>query len=313
MSLTVFPVMFLLGATLAASLEGNVIKRFYFDSVGVNAFNLYFYNAVSFIGSAVVLCLVCDIAAVSVFTFFAAVLFGMVTALQQIFFMTAVGKGPLSYTSVLVSLSTFIPALSGAIFWQESVSAVQIAGMVLLVFCFFASSNGKSGQKPRRGWLSSCLTAFLLTGAIGVMQKWQQSSPYQSQSAEFLIIAFIVAFAVSLVALGFTAHKGGNNAGNATFSSSLIINAPEKRKSAFDFATIAAVLAGASAAVNNFINLYLSGAMDSAVFFPVVNGGGLMLVTVYSVIFFREKLSPKQWTGLVLGCVAVVLLCNPFA
>lgn len=86
MSLTVFPVMFLLGATLAASLEGNVIKRFYFDSVGVNAFNLYFYNAVSFIGSAVVLCLVCDIAAVSVFTFFAAVLFGMVTALQQIFF-----------------------------------------------------------------------------------------------------------------------------------------------------------------------------------------------------------------------------------
>ena len=69
---------------------------------------------------------------------------------------------------------------------------------------------------------------------------------------------------------------------------------------------------GICVAINNKFNLYLSGVMDSAVFFPIVNGGGLVLTTLAAVLLFREKLSKKQWVGIVLGITSVVFLCNPF-
>ena len=73
------------------------------------------------------------------------------------------------------------------------------------------------------------------------------------------------------------------------------------------------IASGACVAVNNKFNLYLSGVMDSAVFFPIVNGGGLVLTTLAAVLLFKEKLSTKQWIGVVLGIASVVFLCNPFA
>ena len=57
----------------------------------------------------------------------------------------------------------------------------------------------------------------------------------------------------------------------------------------------------------------LSGEMDSAVFFPLVNGSNLILTTLVSVLLFKEKFKKLQWVGLIAGIVAVIMLCNPFA
>ena len=73
------------------------------------------------------------------------------------------------------------------------------------------------------------------------------------------------------------------------------------------------LVSGVCVAINNKFNLYLSGVMDSAVFFPIVNGGGLVLTTLVAVLLFKEKLSKKQWIGIVLGILSVVFLCNPFS
>ena len=53
---------------------------------------------------------------------------------------------------------------------------------------------------------------------------------------------------------------------------------------------------GVLQAVNHKLNLYLSGVMDSAVFFPIVNGGGLVLTTLLAVPLFRERLAGRQWS-----------------
>ena len=73
------------------------------------------------------------------------------------------------------------------------------------------------------------------------------------------------------------------------------------------------LLVGGGCAVNNKLNLYLSGVLDSAVFFPIVNGGGLVLTTFASSVLFKEKLNTKQWIGLIVGIVSVLFLANPFA
>ena len=54
---------------------------------------------------------------------------------------------------------------------------------------------------------------------------------------------------------------------------------------------------------------YLSGVIDSVIFFPVVNGGGLVLTTLASLLIFKERLRGKQWIGILLGIASVLCLC----
>ena len=66
---------------------------------------------------------------------------------------------------------------------------------------------------------------------------------------------------------------------------------------------------GVMSAINHRLNLYLSGVMPSAVFFPIVNGGGLVLTTLSAVLLFKERLGKRQWLGVALGVLSVLCLC----
>ena len=114
----------------------------------------------------------------------------------------------------------------------------------------------------------------------------------------FLIIAFIGSFLFSSGNLLIEKiHTGGRK--EPLFSS----------KASASLLTVLFCAAGIGIALNNLINLYLSGVVESAIFFPIVNGGGLVLITVASLVFFREKLSGRQWLGMAFGTAAVLLLC----
>lgn len=56
------------------------------------------------------------------------------------------------------------------------------------------------------------------------------------------------------------------------------------------------------------INLYLSGKLPSIVVFPILNGGVIILSGLAALILFKEKLSKKQYIGMILGTVSVCLL-----
>ena len=42
--------------------------------------------------------------------------------------------------------------------------------------------------------------------------------------------------------------------------------------------------------------------------FPLINGGTIMLSAVCSGIFFKEKLTVRIWTGIVIGIAAIILI-----
>ena len=70
-----------------------------------------------------------------------------------------------------------------------------------------------------------------------------------------------------------------------------------------------ALVSGISIALNNVINLYLSGVMPSIVFFPTVNGANLLLMLLALVVFFHERLDRLQWLGIAVGSAGIALLC----
>ena len=171
-----------------------------------------------------------------------------------------------------------------------------------MMACFVLSVD-TSGEKKKANtkWLVYCAIAFLCTGAIGVMQKVHQTSEHKMELDAFLVIAFVFSFVYSGVNW-FILSRNKKNTENKSGKPSVLTLMP----------IIIMVISGVCVAANNNLNLYLSGVIDSAVFFPIVNGGHLVLTTVTAVIFFKEKLSVKQWIGIFLGIASVILLCNPF-
>lgn len=210
--------------------------------------------------------------------------------------------GPMSYTTVIISFSTIMSALSGVMFFKESIALIQIVGIVLMLlsFVFAVDTKSESEKKANLRWLAICMLAFFAVGFIGIMQKIHQSSPHKNELNAFLVVAFVTSAIVSLL-ISLPLMKKEKDCSEKI-----------SRKASAIF--IAAILVGGiGTALNKKLNLYLSGVMDSAVFFPIVNGGSLILTTLAALVIFRERLTIKQWFGIAVGMVSVILLCNPFA
>ena len=292
--------------SLAAALGGSIAKKYYTDKEPARLSGGFVFNAVGCLCAAVILLCWGGFGQSSVFTIVLGVAFGAVTALQGITNIAALQVGPMSYTSVFISFSTLISSLSGVMFFDESLGWAQIVGMVLMLASFvLAAKSDVDEKKANVKWLFLCLIAFVATGGIGVMQKVHQSSEYRDELNAFLIIAFVS----SAVLCAFFAALMKRRESRFADEKEKRING--KRQVWLLLGIM--IASGACVAVNNKFNLYLSGVMDSAVFFPIVNGGGLVLTTLAAVLLFKEKLSAKQWIGVVLGIASVVFLCNPFA
>ncbi len=294
----------LLCCSMAANLLGTVLKKYVTNRTEDPTKLGYLFNTVSSAVAAVVLLGMNGFRIPSGFTVMLGILFGVITALQQLSNVQALKLGPLSYTTVLCSLSTLIPTLCGALIWGERVALIQWCGICLMIGCFLLSvSSDPTEKKASLRWLGYCAILFLCTGGIGVMQKWHQSTVYKEELDAFLLIAFVFSTVYSGIGLFIyqtKKHADKMPSGKARANSTACI-----------LLTLIAVC-GICAALNNKWNLYLSGVMDSAVFFPVVNGGGLILTTLSAVFLFRERLGGRQWIGIVLGILSVLCLCNPF-
>ncbi len=302
----------ILAISMAANLAVSLFRKAFSDKGAESMLARHIFNAgVSLIAAIVLFVWSGFQLSASLFTVILGIIFGLIVAIQHIANLQAVAVGPLSYTTVIISLSTLIPALSGTIIWKEPIAPIQIVGIALLVVCLVLSVNKDTGEKKASvRWLIFCGIAFLFCGLIGVMQKWHQSSSHADEINAFLVIAFIASFLYSainaVIIIPMQRKKENESVPEAERVMSVI------KASVAPFLIFMMLVCGAGSAINHKLNLYLSGVMPSAVFFPIVNGGGLILVTICAVIFFKERLSVKQWIGLAVGIVSVVLLCNPF-
>lgn len=269
-----------------------------------NNSDLNVFNALSSLFSMLTLAIICLITASltipSVYTILLGIVFGLSTALCALLNMKALESGPLSYTNVIISCAMVIPSLSGMILYHETVSVGQILGIILMVISFVCavdSKNSSSGASLR--WLLFCLGAFLFSGAVGIMQKVHQNSPHKEELGMFLIIAFGVSALCSLF-LTVYYRKGKKE--------EITVLTSEKTQKL----VLCSVVSGIGIALCNQINMYLAGAMDSIIFYPVVNGASMILTAAAGILLWKERLSKKQWFGLVVGGCAILLLCNIF-
>ena len=221
--------------------------------------------------------------------------FGTCFAISTISSKFALDKGDLSLTGLFLSFSLILHTLYGIILLGDSVGVLFYIGLVL----FFASlvlvnvkfeKGGKKRKPITLKWIIFMSIAFITNGFCCIFQTMQQKAYGGKNGSEMMILALILAVFIVLFATLLTERK----------------NIPSATKSALTWGTPAGVMV----AMNNFLVMLFTGRnlMPVAIFFPVVSGGGLLMVFLWSVLIKKEKFTVPQYIGYALGVVSIVLL-----
>ena len=228
-----------------------------------------------------------------------AAIYGLLLILAQWFYTAALGKGNTALCSTVYSLGFILPTLSGAIFWSETFTLLDAIGIALA-----ASAVVVSGFKKPRGEQKSektsyflpLLVAMLASGGLGIVQKIQQKSEFAYQKSSFLTLAFLLAAVMSLLAAIFVGKRNETRCetgGTRTFSAKKL--------------GIAACV-GLFFASCNLLNTSLAGMLDSAIFFPTLNIGVILLSTVCGALLLKERITRRDMLVLLIGSASILLL-----
>lgn len=315
--LAYIPVPILLVIGIAANVGSGVINRYYTKAVSRGMGGFYLFLLITSYVSAVCIWGVTGFdLKMSAYSVITALIQGVVMALSAAFVLYSIAVGPWAYTTVITSFSMLIPTLIGTVFWHEQIDALTVIGIVLVAVSIVLSvqkgkKHNESAEPPQdeskkyksgvsAKWFAAVIVATVATGGMGVIQKVHQKSDYRAELLPMLAISFAVMGTVFAILLVIYFIKFG--------SGSLLENPPQTR-GAKVLLVMLIVVAGLCGMIKNIVNMYLSGVMNSAVFFPLSNGGNLVIVTLLAIFAYKEKLTVKQWIGLGAGIVAVVFLC----
>jgi len=135
-----------------------------------------------------------------------------------------------------------------------------------------------------------------------------QTSIYANELFAFLFIAFATASAAAFIVYAFTLHNGKNKLTDDFNELSAYTQGKIETGG-----IINALLFGLVFCVANVLNLYLSGQLPSMIFFPVYNGGVVLVSALAGWFFFKEEMNKNVITGLVIGIAGILLIAvKPF-
>ena len=285
---------------LFLSVSIDTLKNIYYNYFGKNELqdpkDALLFNVVSCLGSVVFFLVVGAPFHVSQYSFFLAILFAIVTVGAQYLSLLAMSLGPMSFSVLFTYLSMLIPTLFGIVCYSQTISMTQVVGLILMIITFVLSLEFKGSNKISIKWLLTALGSFVAWGLVGILQQLHQNSMYKDELDGFLLWTFV--FSTLIFVLLLLLRNKSDKQPSSMFETRSILNR----------ATLFTLLIGVVIGAVNKINLYLSGRMPSIIFFPIVNGGVIILSGLAAILFFKEKLSQKQFVGLIAGLLATCLL-----
>lgn len=259
------------------------------------------FNTVSCVGSVLFFVLSGASLKISAYSFGLAICFAAVTVGAQFFSLLSMSLGSMSYSVLFTYLSMLIPTLFGIVYYGYAVSPRQVVGVVLMIGTFYFSIELKKGSPVTAKWLAVAMGSFTFWGLVGICQQLHQNSEFADELDGFLLWTFILSIAMFSGLYALMRKSGVQRKKYETISS-------RWGYCMESIVTVCAVLSGVIIGAVNKINLYLSGKMPSVIFFPIINGGVIILSGFAAILIFRERLDRKQQIGIVLGIVSVCLL-----
>ena len=204
-------------------------------------------------------------------------------------------KVGVTITQTANRLSLVIPVALSVFLYGDKISVLKIAGIVVAILAVVLVSSNEKEEGAHKLSILEILLPFILfvsSGIIDSLTKYVQNTYLVNESLSniYLILGFGIAFVLGFVFLSF-----------------LLLTGRKKFN-------IRNVVAGICLGVPNYFSIYFlvkalqSPAMSSSATIPINNIGVLLVVSLFGIMVFKEKLSKKNYMGLGLTLLAIFLI-----
>lgn len=197
----------------------------------------------------------------------------------------------ISVASVATKMSLVIPVLFGVILYREALVYLEIIGIILALFAVFFASLKEKKIKTEKWAFVLPLLVFLGSGIIDTSIKYAQEVHIQEE--EYPIFSATIFAAAAIIGMFFIIVKSRKQ--------SLKINLKNS-------------IGGICLGVPNYFSIYfLLKALQhpmwtSASVFTINNVAIVMFSTLLGILIFKEPLSVKNWLGIGLAIISIVLV-----
>ena len=204
-------------------------------------------------------------------------------------------RSGVTVTSLSSKLSVVIPTLFGILVLKERLGIVPAIGIALALVALFLVVSKKNkddvvADKAKPSALIILLPIFIFfgTGIGDVLMKITETANQSSDMTPMIAFIYGVSFLFSLLLMGYDLLKG---------------------KSKWQWKN---AVGGIILGLVNFFSTYsIYHAMrvfDNVVLFPIYNIGVVCLTALAGLAFFKEKLTWKNYLGLAIAIIAVLLI-----
>lgn len=200
-------------------------------------------------------------------------------------------KAGASVAAISSRTSVVIPVLFSILYYGESLGMMKIAGISLALPALVLASLREKNHHTDTRYLYLPFLLFIGSGIVDSVVKFAQQE-YLNSSIIMIFSAtlFSVAFFIGILVRIISREK---------------ISGVLSRKVIFWGILLGAVNWGS---LYFFVMALINTGFDSSVVFIINNSGIVLLITVFAIIFFREKLSRLNWIGLALSLLVIYFL-----
>lgn len=194
-------------------------------------------------------------------------------------------------TSAFSKLGLIVPLVLSIIFWGERPGVLQIIGLLLVLSAVWIISGNKEEKAGGEGsarqlfWL---LTVLLCFGMADAMAKVFEQMGSREMDGVYFLILFCTSAVLALCLLFYEKRKTGAKFLLKQFLAGIIVGIPNY----FSSALLLKALVG----------------LPAIIVYPCFSTGTILLVTLISAAFLKERLDGRKIAGLVIILAALVLL-----
>ena len=221
-----------------------------------------------------------------------ALLFALCYTVCNIGVINALKVGSVMLTSLFGQLSLICVSIWGFFFWSAPFTWLVGIGLVLtaiaLWLCLY---NGKNQENTKINfkWIRYIILLVLGNAGCSIVQRTQQLH-FDGKYGNFLMMVATGLSMLFCLALYLRSDRRDTKA---------------IARSSWYFPVLSGIL---NALLNLFVIFMATSTLSPSLIYPVLAIGTLIVITVASLVVFKEKMRWWQWLGVLLGIIATGIL-----
>lgn len=223
---------------------------------------------------------------------FVAVGLGIVFVSSLFVIAETTARSGISVAQVANRMAVVIPISIAILYYGDALSLSKIIGIILAIASvYLVSHKENAGQPQQKLWWLFPLVIFICSGIIDSSINYAQRFLLSDNDFDaFLSTIFGTAFVFGVIVLTYKLAVKKEKFQLQAIPAGLLLGT-------INFGTMYFIIAALNANI-----------LEPSSLFPINNLSILTLSTIISVLVFKEKLSSKNWLGIALSLMAILIL-----